>query len=229
MLPVLQYLEDDGIRKEVWAASDSLCVNAPYNNEPLIRQIIKLRQEKADILGKDNFADAVLSRRMAQNGDKADRFVMELQQKTYPFFQTENKELEEFKAEKTTNSVDALEPWEVGFWSEKLKKERYDFDDEDLRPYFPIKSVLKGMFDLATQIFGLTIKEIPTHYKGKTIDNGLSTGVTPQSVWHEEVRFYDLIDSHSGKARLILCGLASSFQQKSRGMDELFQNRRTHR
>jgi oligopeptidase A len=199
MLPVLQYLEDDEIRKEVWSASDNLCVKAPYANEPLIRQIIKLRQEKAEILGKDNFADAVLARRMAKNGDKADNFVSELREKTVPFFQQENKELEEFKAEKTGTPVDGLQPWEVGFWSEKLKKERYDFDDEDLRPYFPIQSVLKGMFDLATQIFGLTIKEIPTHYKGKTIDNGLSTGVTPQSVWHEEVRFYDLIDSHSGK------------------------------
>ena len=199
MLPVLQYLEDDEIRKEVWSASDNLCVKAPYANEPLIRQIIKLRQEKAEILGKDNFADAVLARRMAKNGAKADKFVSELREKTIPFFQQENKELEEFKAEKTGTPVDGLQPWEVGFWSEKLKKERYDFDDEDLRPYFPIQSVLKGMFDLATQIFGLTIKEIPTHYKGKTIDNGLSTGVTPQSVWHEEVRFYDLIDSHSGK------------------------------
>ena len=199
MLPVLQYLEDDEIRKEVWSASDNLCVKAPYANEPLIRQIIKLRQEKAEILGKDNFADAVLARRMAKNGAKADNFVSELREKTVPFFQQENKELEEFKAEKTGTPVDGLQPWEVGFWSEKLKKERYDFDDEDLRPYFPIQSVLKGMFDLATQIFGLTIKEIPTHYKGKTIDNGLSTGLTPQSVWHEEVRFYDLIDSHSGK------------------------------
>jgi oligopeptidase A len=199
MLPVLQYLEDDEIRKEVWSASDNLCVKAPYANEPLIRQIIKLRQEKAEILGKDNFADAVLARRMAKNGAKADNFVSELREKTVPFFQQENKELEEFKAEKTGTPVDGLQPWEVGFWSEKLKKERYDFDDEDLRPYFPIQSVLKGMFDLATQIFGLTIKEIPTHYKGKTIDNGLSTGGTPQSVWHEEVRFYDLIDSHSGK------------------------------
>ena len=81
MLPVLQYLEDDGIRKEVWSASDSLCVNAPYENEPLIRQIIKLRQEKAQILGKENFADAVLSRRMAQDGEKADNFVSELQMK----------------------------------------------------------------------------------------------------------------------------------------------------
>ena len=199
MLPVLQYLEDDGIRKEVWSASDSLCVNAPYENEPLIRQIIKLRQEKAQILGKENFADAVLSRRMAQNGEKADNFVSELREKTDPFFQRENKELEEFKAEKTGKPCDALEPWEVGFWSEKLKKERYDFDDEDLRPYFPIQSVLEGMFELATKVFGLSIKEKATSFEGKSIDNGISEGTTSESVWHEEVRFYDLIDSQSGQ------------------------------
>jgi len=199
MLPVLQYLEDDEIRKEVWSASDNLCVKAPYENEPLIREILKLRQEKAEILGKDNFADAVLARRMAKNGEKADQFVSELRDKTIPFFQQENQELEEFKAEKTGKRVDGLQPWEVGFWSEKLKKERYDFDDEDLRPYFPIQSVLKGMFELATRIFGLTIKEQPTQFQGKRIDNGLSTDASPQSVWHEEVRFYDLIDSQSGK------------------------------
>ena len=195
MLPVLQYLEDDGIRKEVWSASDSLCVNAPYENEPLIRQIIKLRQEKAQILGKENFADAVLSRRMAQDGEKADNFVSELREKTDPFFLKENKELEEYKAEKSGNPCEALEPWEVGYWSEKLKKERYDFDDEDLRPYFPIQSVLKGMFELATKVFGLSIKEKSTSFEGKVIDNGADSETTPESVWHEEVRFYDLVDT----------------------------------
>ena len=199
MLPVLQYLEDDGIRKEVWSASDSLCVNAPYENEPLIRQIIKLRQEKAQILGKENFADAVLSRRMAQDGEKADNFVSELREKTDPFFLKENKELEEYKAEKSGNPCEALEPWEVGYWSEKLKKERYDFDDEDLRPYFPIQSVLKGMFELATKVFGLSIKEKSTSFEGKVIGNGADSETTPESVWHEEVRFYDLVDSKSGQ------------------------------
>ena len=94
-------LRNDDIRKEVWAASNSLCVDAPFENEPLIRQIINLRQEKAEILGKDNFADAVLARRMAKNGEKADQFISELREKTAPFFQKENQELEEFKAEKT--------------------------------------------------------------------------------------------------------------------------------
>ena len=70
MLPVLQYLDDEEIRQKVWAMSDRLCVDEPYANEPLIRQILALRQEKAEILGKDDFADVVLSRRMAVTEQK---------------------------------------------------------------------------------------------------------------------------------------------------------------
>ena len=147
-------------------------MNAPYENEPLIRQIIKLRQEKAQILGKENFADAVLSRRMAQNGEKADKFVSELREKTDPFFQRENKELEEFKAEKTGKPCDALEPWEVGYWSEKLKKKDMILMMKTSAHIFPIQSVLEGMFELATKVFGLSIKEKATSFEGKVIDNG---------------------------------------------------------
>ena len=197
MLPVLQYLDDEEIRQKVWAASDRLCVDEPYANEPLIRQILALRQEKAEILGKDNFADVVLSRRMARDGAKADEFVTELGQKSTPYFQEENKELEEFKSQMTGEAVDLLQPWEVGYWSEKLKKERYAFDDEDLRPYFPIQSVLEGMFELVSKVFGLRIEELPTQFGEKILRE--KTGVLPRSVWHEEVRFYDLFDNQNDR------------------------------
>ena len=197
MLPVLQYLDDEEIRQKVWAASDRLCVDEPYANEPLIRQILALRQEKAEILGKDDFADVVLSRRMARDGAKADEFVTELGQKSTPYFQEENKELEEFKSQMTGESVDLLQPWEVGYWSEKLKKERYAFDDEDLRPYFPIQSVLEGMFELVSKVFGLRIEERPTQFGEKILRE--KTGVLPRSVWHEEVRFYDLFDNQNDR------------------------------
>jgi len=197
MLPVLQYLDDEEIRQKVWAASDRLCVDEPYANEPLIRQILALRQEKAEILGKDDFADVVLSRRMARDGAKADEFVTELGQKSTRFFQEENKELEEFKSQMTGEAVDLLQPWEVGYWSEKLKKERYAFDDEDLRPYFPIQSVLEGMFELVSKVFGLRIEERPTQFGEKILRE--ETGVLPRSIWHEEVRFYDLFDNQNDR------------------------------
>ena len=197
MLPVLQYLDDEEIRQKVWAASDRLCVDEPYANEPLIRQILALRQEKAEILGKDDFADVVLSRRMARDGAKADEFVTELGQKSTSYFQEENKELEEFKSQMTGEAVDLLQPWEVGYWSEKLKKERYAFDDEDLRPYFPIQSVLEGMFELVSKVFGLRIEERPTQFGEKILRE--ETGVLPRSIWHEEVRFYDLFDNQNDR------------------------------
>lgn len=196
MLPVLQYMDDENLRKKLWSASDSLCTKDQYSNGDLIKKILTLRQEKAEILGKDDFADTVLSRRMAKNGKGADDFVSKLKDQTMPFFINENQELEKFKAEKTNQNTGLLEPWEVGYWSEKLKKERYEFNDEDLRPYFPIQSVISGMFDLVTQIFGLQINERSTSIDGEIFARG-EKGNTPIEVWHKEVRVYDLFDEAS--------------------------------
>ena len=196
MLPVLQYLDDEELRGEIWAASDRLGTEEPNNNSSLIKEILSLRQEKAELLGKKDFADTVLSRRMAKEGRVADEFISELKEKTLPFFSQENKELEEFKAEKVNQSIDLLQPWEIGYWAEKLKKERYSFDDEDLRPYFPIQSVLHGMFNLVTKIFGLEIVERSTQFEQEIYAHG-HEGSNPVEVWHKEVRFYDLFDQES--------------------------------
>ena len=198
MLPVIQYADNEELRKEVWSASDSLCVKKPYENEPLIREILKLRQERAEILGKPDFADVALARRMAKTGAEANAFVDEILTKALPSSLAENQELEAYKAEKTGKPLDLLQPWEVGYWSEKLKKERYDFDEEDLRPYFPIQSVLSGMFTLASKIFGLQIKERATSYQDKTKQIEGEDG-EPVSVWHPDVRFYDLFDLEENK------------------------------
>ncbi len=198
MLPVLQYLDDEELRKKIWSASDLLGTEEPHSNCELIKNILSLRQEKAELIGKKDFADAVLSRRMAKNGESADSFVSGLKEKTLPFFTKENEELEAFKAEKTTDDMGLLEPWEVGYWAEKLKKERYDFDDEDLRPYFPIHSVLTGMFNLVTKIFGLQIKERSTK-KGEEVFTIAQDENQPVEVWHKEVRFYDLFDKKSNR------------------------------
>ena len=106
---------------------------------------------------------------MAKCGKNADDFISDLHQKTLPFFTNENKELEAFKAEKTGSDFGLLQPWEVGYWAEKLKKERYDFDDEDPRPYFPIQSVLDGMFNLVTRVFGLKFLNDPPFSKARVV------------------------------------------------------------
>jgi len=198
LVPALQYLEDDDLRKEIWSASNDLGCKAPFDNQKLVTDILRLRQEKAQLLGKADFSDVALSRRMAKSGKNADDFVSDLHQKTLPFFIQENEELAAYKAEKTGGGSDLLEPWEVGYWAEKLKKDRYDFDDEDLRPYFPIQSVLEGMFNLVTQIFGLKIVERSTICEG-TIGQNIPTNDKPVEVWHKEVHFYDLYDSSENR------------------------------
>ena len=194
LVPALQYLEDDNLRKEIWSASNELGCQPPFDNQELVADILRLRQEKAQLLDKTDFSEVALSRRMAKCGKNADDFVSDLHQKTLPFFQKENEELEAYKAEKTAGTPSLLQPWEVGYWAEKLKKERYDFDDEDLRPYFPIQSVLGGMFDLVTQIFGLKIVERSTICEG-TVAQNIATDDDPVDVWHKDVHFYDLYDS----------------------------------
>ena len=122
MLPVLQYSDNEDLRRAVWSASDQLCVEEPFQNEPLIREILKLRQERAEILGKSDFADVALARRMAGNGSKADEFVDEILNKALPFCQKENEELEIFKAEKLAiqRIYSSLGRWVIGL--KKLKR-----------------------------------------------------------------------------------------------------------
>ena len=198
LMPALQYLDNDELRRQIWSASDELGCSDPFDNKKLVSKILILRQEKAELLGKPDFSEVALSRRMAKCGKNADDFISDLHQKTLPFFTEENKELETFKAEKNGSDVCLLEPWEVGYWAEKLKKERYDFDDEDLRPYFPIQSVLDGMFNLVARVFGLKIVERSTVFEGKTSQQ-IHSSEQPVEVWHPDVRFYDLFDSASNK------------------------------
>ena len=198
LMPALQYLDDDDLRQQIWSASDELGCSDPFDNKKLVSKILILRQEKAELLGKPDFSEVALTRRMAKCGKNADNFISDLHQKTRPFFTEENKELETFKAEKTGSDIGLLQPWEVGYWAEKVKKERYDFDDEDLRPYFPIQSVLDGMFKLVTRVFGLKIAERSTLFEGKNCQQ-IDLSEQPVEVWHPDVRFYDLFDSASNK------------------------------
>jgi len=178
--PVMTYGDDESLRHEVWAASTAVGAQAPHDNAPLIQRIIALRDEKARLLDKPHFADLVLARRMAGSGQRALAFMEDMGARAQTAFVRECAELEEFKARQTGAPRSVLKAWEVGYWSEKLRQERYDFDDEVLRPYLPMDRVISGLFQLAERIFGLRITEAPA---GKV------------EVWHPEVKFYDLHDA----------------------------------
>jgi len=178
--PVMLYAEDESLRREVWAASVDIGSKAPHDNEELVKKIVTLRQEKAALLRRKNFADLVLARRMAGSGERALAFVEEFEKRAQAGFVRECRELEEFKARKTGQTAGVLKAWEIGYWSEKLRQELYDFDDEVLRPYLPMDRVIAGLWELAGRVFGLRIAE---------------RAAGSVEVWHPEVKFYDLHDA----------------------------------
>jgi oligopeptidase A len=182
-IPVMTYADSDVLRKEVWSAYAAIGRSGENDNRQLVRQILDLRHEFARLVGQENFANHVTARRMAASGQAALNFGDEIFQKVRGQFEKEAEELRHFKASKEglpLNHPPLLEPWEVGYWAEKQRNANYAFDEEALRPYFPIDRVISGMYEIAQQIFGLRIEERDT-----------------SKVWHEEVKFYDLFDSET--------------------------------
>jgi oligopeptidase A len=205
--PVMTYADDDTLRQQVWTAATAVGAQVPHDNAALVQKIIALRDEKARLLGKPHFADLVLARRMAGSGERALAFIEDMKGRAYDAFVRECAELEEFKARQTGAPRSVLKAWEVGYWSEKLRQERYDFDDEVLRPYLPMDRVIGGLFDLARRVFGLRITERAAVFRGSELarDGSVNAQQSRASslpplgnaveVWHPEVKFYELRDA----------------------------------
>ncbi len=199
MLPVMQYLHDDDIRRRTWEASTRVASQGEYDNTSLVWRILELRQEKAAILGHAHFADLTLLRRMAKDGRTALGFVEDMHSRVHSAYLAEYGQLRAYKAEKTGTPEDDLQPWEVGYWAERRRKECYDLDDEELRPYFPVDGVMAGMFDLASRLFGISIRRRQTVFRGQGAAVAESDDADRIEVWHPEVTFYDLLDTASGE------------------------------
>jgi len=182
--PVMVYAEDESLRRELWEAAVAVGTREPHDNTALVRQILTLRAEKAALLGKPHFAEVVLERRMAQSGARALAFVEDLGTRAAAAFVRDTDELEKFKAAQTGGPVARLAPWDLAFWAEKLRQEKHAFDEEALRPYFALNSVVAGLFELVRRVFGVVVKERVS----ETVET-----------WHPEVRFYDLFDEASGE------------------------------
>jgi oligopeptidase A len=194
MFPVMQHLHDDAIRHQVWEASSKVGATGEFDNTALVWQILVLRHEKAAILGHEHFADLTLLRRMAKTGSAALRFIENLHTHIQPAFLAEYQQLAQYKAAKSGQPISQLEPWEVAYWAEKQRRENYDFDEEALRPYFPVDGVMAGMFEIASRLFGITIRQLQTSY----FESGTAPEELPADVievWHPECAFYEIHDS----------------------------------
>jgi oligopeptidase A len=194
LMPFLKYAEDPELRRSAWEASCGIGLKEPWNNSKILLEMLELRQEKAALLGCEDFASLTLKRRMVKNVGNAKDFILKLRDAMADGLQAEVRELEEFRAQILgLDAPEALEPWDIAYWSERLLNERYAFDDEWLRPYFPVDRVMAGMFHMAEQVFGLSFVEIPSRV------GAVEAGASVIEVWDAQVKFYEVRDCDSSE------------------------------
>jgi peptidyl-dipeptidase Dcp len=175
-LPFVTYAENRELRKEMAiAAGKKAFQNNEFDNQEITLKIAKLRFERANLLGYETHSHFVLEERMAQNPDKVKSFLNDLLTKAKPAAEREFAELTAFAKE--TDGIDHLEKWDGAYYSEKLKQKLFNLDDEKLKPYFQLSTVLNGAFTIARKLYGLTFTEI------FDIDK-----------YHEEVTTYEVKD-----------------------------------
>jgi oligopeptidase A len=177
---VVTYAEDRALREEIYRAyvtraSDQGPDAGKWDNSEIMLQILELRHEAARLLGFDNFADKSLFTKMAESPDQVLAFLKDLANRAKPQAEQEMAELKKFARDQL--DLEDLQPWDLAYSSEKLRQHAYQLSQEDLKPYFPVDNVIRGLFDLVHRLFGITIKE------RSDVDT-----------WHPDVRFFDITD-----------------------------------
>ncbi|HUE92440.1 oligopeptidase A [Pseudomonas sp.] len=183
---VMTYADDRALREEVYAAyctrASDQGPNAGQNdNGPLMLEILALRQELAKLLGFANYAELSLASKMAETTDQVLHFLRDLGVRGKPFAEQDLRELQAFAAEQGCSD---LQSWDVGYYSEKLREQRYSISQEILRAYFPVDKVLSGLFAIVEQLYGIQIEEL----------SGFDS-------WHPDVRLFEIKENgqHVGR------------------------------
>ncbi len=176
--PFLRYSSRRDLRETVYKAYVSRASEGELNNFPLIERILELRQEKAQILGFNSYAELSLASKMAPNVDSVEALLEELRVVSYDAAVQDFEDLKAFAASKNAPEAQDLKHWDLGFWAERQREEKFAFTAEELRPYFPLPQVLDGLFGLVHRIFGITITP--------------ADGQAP--VWQKDVRYFQVSD-----------------------------------
>lgn len=157
--PFMTYVENRDLRKELFLAYATRAYQkAQHDNREIVLQIVRKRHERAQLLGYKTHAHYVLEERMAQSPEKAKDFLNELLIKSKQKAQEEFQQLKKFAKE--SGDIERLEKWDAAFYTEKLKQKLYDFDDEQLKPYFVLGHVLQGVFTVANRLYQLHFEEV---------------------------------------------------------------------
>jgi len=176
-LPFMQHHRVRADRELIYRVQMTLASSGEFDNQGLIKETLKLRKEKAKLLGYDSFADLSLASKMASGVSAVTEMFDGLSAPSKPHAETDLKDLANLAAE--SGQTEPLLHWDTGFWAERLREKLFDYTDEELRPYFPLSRVLDGLFSLAERLFDVKITR--------------ADGEAP--VWHDEVQYFKVADA----------------------------------
>lgn len=180
-IPFLTYCDNRDLRKQLYMAYNTQCCKGDeYDNQEIVKSLVNLRLEIANLLGFDTYADYILVKRMAENSENVYRLLNQLVDAYTPTGQKEYAEVKALAQSEQGNDFE-LHPWDWSYYSDKLCKAKYNIDSEQLRPYFELSKVEDGVFGLATRLYGITFhmnKDIP--------------------VYHPDVKAYEVLDKDGG-------------------------------
>lgn len=209
--PVLSYADNRELREEVYTAfvtraSEKGPNAGDFDNGPVIEEILALRQELARLIGFDDYASLSLATKMADSPVQVISFLEDLATRAVPQAREEFNELAAYATESL--GIDDLQPWDVGYASEKLRESRYAINQEQLRPYFPAPQAIDGLFEVVNRLYGITFqqREVP--------------------VWHDDVSYYEVIENDTPIAGFYLDLYAREGKRGGAWMDECRVRRR---
>ncbi len=174
-LPVMQYADDRALRETVYHAFATRAAEfdgSKFDNTPLIKEILQLRQEESSLLGFANYAEASLATKMADTPKEVIAFLRDLASRAKPYAQKDMTALRAFAKE--TLCIDDLKPWDQAYASEKLRQARYSYSDQEVKQYFTEPTVFAGLFHLAETLYGIKIRQ------------------SAASTWHPDVKFFEV-------------------------------------
>lgn len=184
-VPFMTYADNRELRKELSIAYGKRSFqDNEFNNEEIVKEIVKLRLERANLLGYKTHADFVLEESMAKSPEIVNEFLADLLKKSKSFGVKEVEELKAFAKE--WDGIEDFQRWDHSYYAEKLKKEKFNFSEEELKPYFSLDNVIKGVFTISNKLFGLTFTEI------SNVDK-----------YHEDVKVYEVLDDKNEHLALL--------------------------
>lgn len=179
-LPLLQYADDRDLRRQMYEAYTNLASSGEYDNKPVIQKILNARSKKAKLLGYPDFATYMTENVMAQNPENAEQLLLKIWKPAVQRVAEEVKEMQALADNEGANIK--IEPWDYYYYAEKVRKQKYNLNEDEVRAYFPLENVRKGIFGLAERLYGVKFTEMPDAPK-----------------YNPEVKVYDVTDAKTGE------------------------------